>query len=217
MVTVEPKVIAVSGLTLNQTSASLTEGETVTLTATISPDDATDKTVTWATSDAAIATVENGVVKAVAPGVATITATASGKEATCVVTVEPKVIAVSGLTLNQTSASLTEGEALTLVATVLPDDATDRTVTWSTSDAAVATVDENGTVTEVAEGAATITATAGGKEATCVVTVKASIPDGIEQLTNDKSQQTIYDLMGRRVEKAAKGIYIVNGKRVVIK
>ena len=169
---VAPKEIAVSGIALDQTAATLTEGESLTLTATVSPDDATDKTVTWETSDAAIATVENGVVTAVAPGEVTITAKAGEHSATCVVTVEKKVIAVSGIALDQTAATLTEGETLTLTATVSPDDATDKTVTWETSDAAIATV-VDGVVTAVAPGTATITAKAGDKEATCVVTVKA--------------------------------------------
>ena len=174
VVTISKKVIAVSAITLSQTTAALTEGQTVTLTATVTPADATNKTVTWITSDAAVAAVENGVVTAVAPGTATITATAGDKEATCVVTVEKKVIAVSGITLDQTAATLTEGETLTLTATVTPADATDKTVTWSTSDAAVATV-ENGVVTAVSEGTATITAKAGDKTATCVVTVSKKV------------------------------------------
>lgn len=167
---VETPVVEVAGITLDQTAATLTEGETLTLTATVSPDDATDKTVTWSTSDASVATVANGVVTALAPGTATITAKAGDKEATCVVTVEKKVIAVSGIALDQTAATLTEGETLTLKATVSPDDATDKTVTWSTSDASVATV-ADGVVTAVAAGTATITAKAGEHSATCVVTV----------------------------------------------
>ena len=170
VVTVAKKVVAVSGIALSQTTAALTEGETVTLTATVTPADATDKTVTWSTSDAAVATVENGVVTAKAAGTATITAKAGDKTATCVVTVAKKVIAVSGITLSQTTATLTEGETVTLTATVTPADATDKTVTWSTSDAAVATV-ENGVVTAKSAGTATITAKAGEKTATCVVTV----------------------------------------------
>ena len=129
-------------------------------------------------------------------------------------------IVVSGVTLDQTTATLTEGETLTLTATVAPATALNKTVVWSTSDAEVATVDENGVVTAVAEGTATITATASGKEATCVVTVEKKQaeedPTGIEQVEAQGST-VVYDLMGRRVEKAEKGIYIVNGKKVVLK
>ena len=82
--------IVVTGITLDRTSVELTEGETTTLVATVAPDDATIKMVAWSTSDEAIATVDNGVVTAVAAGTATITAKAGDKEATCVVTVEKK-------------------------------------------------------------------------------------------------------------------------------
>ena len=173
-VSLSPSTIAVTGITLSQTSASLVEGETMTLSATVTPDDATDKTVTWSTSDAAIVTVDNGVVTAVAAGTATITAKAGDRTATCVVTVAKKVIAVTGITLSQSTATLTEGESLTLSATVAPDDATDKTVTWSTSDASIVTVD-NGVVTTVAAGTATITAKAGDRTATCVVTVAKKV------------------------------------------
>ena len=189
VVTVEKKVIAVSGIALDQTAATLTEGETLTLVATVSPDDATDKTVTWETSDAAIATVVDGVVTAVAPGEVIITAKAGDKEATCVVTVEKKVIAVSGITLDQTAATLTEGETLTLTATVSPDDATDKTVTWETSDAAIATV-VDGVVTAVAPGEVTITAKAGDKEATCVVTVEKKVI-AVSGITLDQTAATL--------------------------
>ena len=158
----------VTSVTLNKTSASLKVGETVTLTATIGPDDATDKTVTWATSDATVATVSNGVVTAKKLGTATITAKAGDKTATCSITVV--ATPVSSVTLNKTSASLKVGETVTLSATVNPSDATDKTVTWTTSDATVATV-SNGVVTAKMLGSATITAKAGEKTATCSITV----------------------------------------------
>ena len=171
-VTVEKKVIAVESVELDKTAIELTEGESQTLVATVKPDDATDKTVEWSTSDAEVATVEAGVVTAVKEGTATITAKAGEKTATCTITVKKKVIAVESVELDKTEFELTEGESQTLVATVKPDDATDKTVEWSTSDAEVATV-EAGVVTAVKEGTATITAKAGDKTATCAVTVKA--------------------------------------------
>ena len=171
-VTVEKKVIAVESVELDKTEAELTEGESLTLTATVKPDDATDKTVVWSTSDETVATVADGVVTAVKEGTATITAKAGEKTATCAVTVKAKVIAVESIELDKTEAELTEGESLTLTATVKPDDATDKTVVWSTSDETVATV-ADGVVTAVKEGTATITAKAGERTATCAVTVKA--------------------------------------------
>ena len=171
-VTVAAKVIDVSSVSLSKTELTLTEGDSETITATVKPDDATDKTVTWSSSDTAVATVDGGKIAAVKEGTATITAKAGEKTATCTVTVKKKVIAVESVELDKTELELTEGESQTLVATVKPDDATDKTVEWSTSDAEVATV-EAGVVTAVKEGTATITAKAGDKTATCAVTVKA--------------------------------------------
>ena len=170
--------VAVSSVSLNKTSVTLTEGESEVLNATVKPDNATDKTVTWSSSDASVAKVENGKVTAVKAGTATITAKAGDKSATCTVTVNKKVVAVTSVTLNKTELTLTEGEAETLTATVKPDDATDKTVTWSSSDASIATVDANGKVTAVKAGTATITAKAGDKSATCMVTVKQKGVDG---------------------------------------
>lgn len=167
---IKSATIAVTGITLNQTSATLTEGESLTLTATVSPDDATDKTVTWSSSNESVATVKNGVVTAMAAGTATITAKAGDKTATCEVTVKP--VPVSGIVLDKTTAELLVGESLTLTATVSPDNATDKTVTWSTSDATIATVDNNGVVKAIKVGKVTITAKAGEKTATCEVTVE---------------------------------------------
>jgi uncharacterized protein (TIGR02145 family) len=125
--------------------------------------------VTWTSSDNSIATVaDDGVVSAVAAGAATITATAGEQTATCAVTVTP--VAVTGISLDKTTLPLTIGETYTLTATVSPDNATDKTVTWTSSDNSVANV-AGGVVTAVADGVATITATAGGQTATCTVTV----------------------------------------------
>ena len=166
-VTVSKKIIPVTSVTLNKTSLALTEQETFQLSATVSPDNATDKTVTWSSSNTAIATVsDNGLVTAAAEGTTTITAKAGDKTATCTVTVSKKVIPVTSVTLNKTSLALTEQETFQLSATVSPDNATDKTVTWSSSNTAIATVSSNGLVTAVQEGSATITAKAGAKTAT---------------------------------------------------
>ena len=175
-ITVVANTVSVTSITLDKTSLALTEQETFQLTATVKPDNATDKTVTWSTSNAAIATVSNnGLVTAVAEGSATITAKAGDKTATCTVTVAKKVIDVSSITLSNTSIALTEQETFQLSATVNPSNATDKTVTWSSSNTAVATVSNNGLVTAVKEGSATITAKAGDKTATCTVTVSKKV------------------------------------------
>ena len=175
----------VTSVTLDQTNASLRVGETVTLTATVKPDDATDKAVTWTTSDASVATVDNGVVTANKVGSATITAKAGDKSATCSISVVP--IPVTSVTLDQTNASLKVGETVTLTATVKPDDATDNSVTWSTSDASVATVD-NGVVTAKKVGSATITAKVSDKSATCSTSV---VPTPVTSVTLNKANASL--------------------------
>ena len=175
--------VPVTGVTLDQATLSLTEGSTVTLVATVAPDDATDKSVTWASDDETIATVDNeGKVTAVAAGTATITVTTvdGAKTATCAVTVTAgggATVAVTGVMLDQTTLELLGGSMAPLVATVQPADATNKDVTWSSDDEAVATVDNAGIVTALAAGTATITATTvdGAKTATCAVTITEAV------------------------------------------
>lgn len=183
--------IAVTSISLNKKELVLSEGDSETLVATVKPDDATDKTVTWSSSDETVATVDkDGKVTAVKEGSATITAIAGEKSATCAVTVSKDVIAVTEITLNKSSLVLKEGGSETLVATVKPDNATDKTVTWSTSDASVATVDEDGKVTAVKEGSATISAKAGEKTASCVVTVSKNVI-AVTSVTLNKTELTL--------------------------
>ena len=167
----------VTGVVLDKTSAAIDVGGSVTLKATVSPSDATNKTVSWSTSSPKVATVSNGKVTGVSAGKATITATTvdGGFKATCVVTVQGPVV-VKGVTLDKTSAAIDVGGSVTLKATVSPSDATNKTVSWSTSSPKVATV-SNGKVTGLSAGKATITATTadGGYKATCVVTVSAPL------------------------------------------
>ena len=162
--------IPVESVTIIQPATEIIEGETIQLTVTVKPDDATDKTLTWASSDETVATVQDGTVTALKSGTATVTAMAGGQKANCTVTVTNPVTAIS---LDQTLLSLDAGEWVTLTATVTPDDADDKTVSWSSTDASIATVDNNGKVTGADAGTATITARAGTKSATCWVTVKA--------------------------------------------
>ena len=171
---------SITEITLSESSATLTEGEDLTLTMTTNPENADRNLISWSSSKPSVATVDNtGKVTAVAPGTATITATAndgSGVSASCEVTVEKKIVTVSSITLSQTTATLTEGETLVLTATVTPEDADDKSISWSSSNPIVATVDNTGKVTAVAPGtSATITATANdgsGVSASCVVEVK---------------------------------------------
>lgn len=154
-------------ITLDKTTLSLSVGETATLTVTVKPDDATDKTVTWSSSDESVASVDNGKVTAIKSGKVTVTAKCGGKTAECSVMV---TVPTSSVTLDKTSLSLSVGETAQLTATVKPDDATDKTVVWSSSDESVVKVD-NGKVTALKIGSATVTATAASFSVSCKVTV----------------------------------------------
>ena len=177
-------IYKVTGVSLDKTSLELTEGKTAQLTATVKPDNATNKNVTWTSNNTDVATVVGGTVTAVAPGTATITVTTAdgGETATCVVTVTAATVPVTGVTLSQTQASLYYNRTpntLALTATVAPDNATNQAVTWTSSDSTVATVDQNGVVTAVACGTAVITAAAAdgsGASASCTVTVSSYLP-----------------------------------------
>ena len=179
-VTVKAKAVNVTEVTLDKTELTLTEGETETLTATVKPDNADNRKVTWSSDKTEIATVDGaGKVTAVKAGEAVVTVTTEdgGKTATCKVTVKAKAVNVTDVTLDKTELTLTEGEAETLTATVKPDNADNRKVTWSSDKTEIATVDGAGKVTAVKAGEAVVTVTTedGGKTATCKVTVKAKV------------------------------------------
>lgn len=168
-VTVTDNAIPATNIELDAFSKTMTVGDKAKLTATVKPADTTDKVV-WTSSKPTVATVdENGNITALATGTTEITATAGSVSAVCKVTVEG--VKVSEIKLDKTSVSLKAGETAQLTAVVTPDNATDKTVTWTSSKPTVAAVDENGKITAVAPGTATITATAGDKSATCTVTV----------------------------------------------
>ena len=170
-VTVKKKVVPVESVTLNKTALTLSEGDSETLTATVNPDNATDTTVTWSSSKTSVATVDNGKITAIAEGTATITAKAGEKTASCTVTVKKKEIPVSSISISYESLTLEVGTQKMLTATVAPDNATYKTVNWASSNTSVATVDANGRITAIKAGTTTITAKAGDKSASCIVTV----------------------------------------------
>ena len=258
-----------TSIKLNATSKIIQKGKTYTLITTITPSNATDKTVTYTTSNSKVATVdENGLVKAVGYGNAIITATtANGKEATCkvnvyaaiddcnvskiqsqtytgkalqpVVTVKdgdkilsegidytvtyednvnvgtasvtitgkgnytgtitktfkinPKKVNPTSIKLNATSKTIQKGKTYTLTTTVTPTNATDKTVTYTTSNSKVATVTKNGTIKAINYGTAVIAAkTKNGKTATCKVTVPYTVKYNLNGGTNNKSNPISY-------------------------
>jgi len=192
-------ITPVTGIELDKTELTIMAGETATLTATIAPEDADNAAVVWTSSKEAVATVANGVVTAVAAGEAVITVkTVDGEfTATCAVKVEPAVVHVTGVTLDQETLlfDLDKADALeaTLVATVLPEDATDKSVSWESSVPTVASVVE-GVVTALSVGETTITVTTtdGGFTATCVVTV--DLHNGVYNMTVDGISYSDYTI-----------------------
>ena len=180
--------VRVESVTLNQTSVELQIGKTLQLDATVSPSTATNPDVSWSSSNASVASVsKSGLVTAVKEGSAKIIAAADGKKAECAVTVRKDAIAVSEVKLNKTELTLKAGEDETLTATVLPDNATDKKVTWESSDKSIATVSSSGKVKAVKKGEATITAKAGDKTAQAKVTVLAPVA----KITLSKVQMTL--------------------------
>lgn len=181
-VTVDP--IAVTGISLNKTSMQLFVGESETLSATITPDNATSPSISWDSSDKEVATVENGVVKAIAAGKATITAASSSFTAEC--EVEVKTVEAESLTFDVTSKELVENESFILNAAILPEGTTDKTVEWSVDDSEVLKIvpfdaDDSdnivsATVTSLKAGEAKITAAINNVKAVCSVSVKAKEP-----------------------------------------
>ena len=197
-ITVLDKEINPTDVYLNTLSTVIninSDEKNVNLTATVLPENATNKTIKWTSSNTNVATVSNGVVTAKSVGETVITAeTANGKKATCKVTVQNKVVTVTGISLNKTSATLylnTNEKTVTLSATVNPPTATDKAVTWSSSNVGVATVSD-GVVTAKAIGETIITATtANGKTATCKISVQNNVinPTGISL---NSSSSTVY-------------------------
>lgn len=188
---IEVEPILASSVSLSETSKTIKIGDSFTLTATVSPYNTTNKTIQWSSSNTSVASVDNGVVQTKNVGTTTIevkTTDGSNITATCEVTVEP--ILVTSISLTETSMTLNVGEHFALSTTILPNNATSKDVSWSSSNNNVATV-SNGVVTAIAPGSATITVkTADGsnKSASCIVAV-SKIP--VSSLAIDKESLTL--------------------------
>jgi len=179
--------VKVTGVSLNKTTLTLTQGQTAKLTVTVKPSNATNKNVTWKSSNSNIVTVDSkGNIKAIKEGSATITVTTTDGKYTAKATItvkgvnaekpapEETSVNVTGVLLNTTVLNLTEGDNSKLTATVQPSNATNKKVTWMSSNSSVVSVDTNGNINALKAGSATITVTTqdGNYKATCQVTVK---------------------------------------------
>ncbi len=174
-ITVVEKIVPVTSVSLNKSSLSIKQGKSSTLVATVLPSNASNKAVTWSSSDESVAIVSNGVITGVKEGFATITATSVDGEftASCDITItEPT--RVTGVSLNEASISLKAERTATLTANILPSDAYDKSVIWSSSNNNIAQVSSEGVITAKSVGTATITATTndGGFKASCTVVVE---------------------------------------------
>ena len=178
---------AVESVTINQEAQTLTVGDTFDFTATVNPSDATNKNITWSSSDVEVGTIgEDGKFTALKVGNTTVTVTtvSGNKTDSRQVTVNPKApdpVPVTSVSINQgSSAEVTVGSNFQFNAKVLPDNADVKTVTWSVSDSSIGTISEGGNFHANKVGKVTVTCTADGdtsKKATCEVTVKAKAPD----------------------------------------
>lgn len=183
----EPIVIPVVSIELSETSKTLKVDEEFTITVKINPENTTEpKTVVWETSNALIATVDKGTVKAINLGDATITAKVGSKTATCKVTVS--ATDVTGIALSETEKDMHIGDEFKLTATIEPADATNKSVLWASSDESIATV-EDGNVIGLSVGEAVITATSedGEFSATCKIGVLPINVTGIDFYTKSIS------------------------------
>lgn len=210
---INKKIVVPTSISLNSSSKTLVVGKTTALTATISPSDATDKNVTWTTSNSSVATVSSsGIVTAKAAGTATITATTNSgnKKVTCTVTV--KAPTVTSIKLSHTSATFATGKTFYNKATVTPSN---ETIVWTTSNSSVATV-ENGFIYGVSAGTATITAAdeTGTIKATCKVTITEAEPIRFCYSTpNDAALNTTVQLVAitDKTRTAVKFDVVING------
>ena len=195
--TITPVQVPATAITLNTTSQKLAEGKTVTLAATVTPADTTDAVV-WTSSNTKVATVSaDGVVTAVKEGTAVITATAGNVKATCKITVSKAVVKVTKVSVTASARNIAAGKKVQLKAAVAPSKATNKAVTWKSSNTKVATVSSKGVVT--------FSKKAGGKKVTITATAKdGSKKYGKITLTCMKGSVKKITLSGVKTLKAGK-------------
>lgn len=197
----------VTSIGLNFTQTTIGVGDTAQIVATVYPTTVSNKNVLYVSSAPDIVEVsDTGLVTAKAEGSATITVTSeatSTVSATVEVSVSEAVVPVESITLNYSTASMLVGETLQLTATITPDNATDKTVTWTSSDGGAASVDQNGLVTALEQGDATITAVPNGNSAlsaSCVIDLAHNAAATMLEL--DFTEKTVQDYIDEGVVEA---------------
>ncbi len=217
--------VAVSSVTLNNNTLAMKTGEMQVLKATVLPEDATNLAVSWSSSDTSIATVSgDGVVTALSAGTVTITATVTNEQhaVSCKVTIEEApepYVAVTSLALDKTKLEMKTGEMQALQTTIMPENATNKTVQWSSSDETIAIVSEAGVVKALKEGSVTITATSkdGGFVDSCYITIEMSESETInigDQIEIEGMNYSVTSLDGLSV--AFCGIADATATKVII-
>ena len=175
------EIVHVTSVSLDQSSLELSIGDTYEFEATVLPENATNKEVIWSSSNESVLTVSDGAITAIKEGKATVTVKSKDgfKSSSCEVTVnkEPSIIHVTSVSLNETTLNMETGDRYTLEATVLPVDATDKSLSWSSSAESIVTVTNKGKITAVGAGQAIITVTTkdGGLTASCTVNVTQKV------------------------------------------
>jgi len=199
-------IINVTGINLNEENISMNVGDSDILTATITPDNATNQNVTWSSSDESIVTANSeGEIEGISSGDATITATTKdgNKKATCEITVvavedDTPIVNVESVSLDRKIISMKVGENEILTATINPNDATNKNLIWNSSNESVLTVDQSGRIVAVSSGSSDITVTSidGNKTDICKVTVESNeIPltiNSIADITQSINQNDSY-------------------------
>lgn len=180
----------IESIIMTNSDVTMTVGNTTTLSFVVNPQNASQKGLTWSSSNEGVATVDDGNVKAVSEGTATITVmTPKGIKATCNVTVGE--VEVQAITLSASSSSIKVGKTTQIEAKVTPATANSDDLDWSSSNADIASVDSNGNVTGLKAGSTTITCTApNGKRATCNITVTAKAKKSATAKKSTKNNST---------------------------
>ena len=209
--------VPVTKATLSSEELTLVKGQRETLTLTIEPEDYTDEIV-WKSSDAAVATVDNGVVRGIELGSTTIKVNAGNVSATCKVNV---VQPVTRITLNSSSVSLEGAETYQFVATVTPENAYNKDIIWSSDDPSVVSIDENGLATALKKGSTYINAEAAdgsGKStyASVTVTSNANICTSVDELESEHNYQNYTSEIWAYTLEGASKIAVTFDERTIV-